>query len=159
MKCSKFPDRDAAGVCAYSGKPYCAEELVEVQGKIYAKDNLGFVMTELKERSSQSSASNPMVFMNAGGGGGGSSAAASSSAASSTSPAETVHTGTKSRGVAIALAFFLGILGAHKFYLGSFIWGLIYLGFCWTGIPAVIGVIEGLNYAFMSDATFHRRYG
>jgi hypothetical protein len=75
MKCSKYSDRDAAGVCSYSGKPYCSDELVEVQGKMYGKDNLGFVMAEIKEQSQKSN--QPMVFMNAGGGGGGSSSSSS----------------------------------------------------------------------------------
>lgn len=48
MQCSKFRDREAAGVCAYSGKPYCQEELVEIQGKLYGKENLDHVMAELK---------------------------------------------------------------------------------------------------------------
>jgi TM2 domain-containing membrane protein YozV len=156
MKCSKFPEREAAGICAYSGKPYCAEELVEVQGKMYAKDNLGFVMAEMKEKFSGSSGSTPMVFMNAGGGGA-AAAAAASPASAPTAPA--APAAVKSRGVAIVLALFLGWIGVHKFYLGSYFWGFVYLLFCWTGIPMVIGWVEALNYLFMSDTTFYRRYG
>ena len=51
MVCSKHPDRPAAGACAYSGKLYCAEDLVEVNGKMYAKDNLGKVMSEAQEKA------------------------------------------------------------------------------------------------------------
>lgn len=40
------------------------------------------------------------------------------------------------------LAFFLGWIGAHKFYAGRIGAGIVYLLFCWTGIPAVISVIE-----------------
>lgn len=151
MKCSKFPERDAAGMCAYSGKPYCSEELVEVQGKMYGKDNLSHVMAEMKERLTSSNP-NPMVFMNAGGGGGGAAAVAPP-----LTPAPLV--GTKSKGAAIAWAWLLGGLGAHKFYLGQPVWGILYLLFCWTGIPSILGFIEGLNYLFMSEATFYRRYG
>ena len=40
------------------------------------------------------------------------------------------------------LAFFLGGLGIHKFYAGRTVKGILYLIFCWTGIPAVIALIE-----------------
>ena len=46
MNCSKYPDREAAGVCTYSGKPFCAEELVEIDGKLYGKDYLHIVQSE-----------------------------------------------------------------------------------------------------------------
>lgn len=151
MKCSKYPERDAAGVCAFSGKPFCAEELVEVQGKMYAKDNLGLVMAEVKEKAGNSG---PIVFMNAGG-----AAASSSAAASAAVGPQGFLIGTKSKTTAVLLAFFLGGIGAHKFYLGQWFWGLLYLVFCWTGVPAIIGIIEALNYAFMSQQTFYRRYG
>lgn len=40
------------------------------------------------------------------------------------------------------LAFFLGWMGAHKFYAGRTGMGLLYLIFCWTGIPAIIAFVE-----------------
>ena len=43
-----------------------------------------------------------------------------------------------------ALAFFLGGFGAHKFYVKKNINALLYLLFCWTGIPGVIGMVEGV---------------
>ncbi len=41
------------------------------------------------------------------------------------------------------LAIFLGGIGVHKFYSGKTGMGILYLVFCWTGIPAIIGIIEG----------------
>lgn len=64
----------------------------------------------------------------------------------------------KEKLTASLLAIFLGIFGAHKFYLGQEIFGVLYLLFCWTFIPAIIGLIEGLNYLSMKDADFDRRY-
>ena len=40
------------------------------------------------------------------------------------------------------LAFFLGGLG-HRFYRKQY-GKLLYILFCWTGIPSVIGMIEEL---------------
>jgi TM2 domain-containing membrane protein YozV len=69
-----------------------------------------------------------------------------------------VVTSPKSRSMAAVLALFLGGLGIHKFYLNSPGWGFIYLIFCWTFVPAILGFIEALNYIFMSDKTFQKRY-
>lgn len=67
--------------------------------------------------------------------------------------------GSKSRIVAAVLAFCLGGLGAHKFYLGSIGMGILYLLFFWTGIPAIVALIEGILYLTKSDDEFRRRYG
>jgi TM2 domain-containing membrane protein YozV len=40
------------------------------------------------------------------------------------------------------LALLLGGLGIHKFYAGHIGLGILYLLFCWTGIPAVIALVE-----------------
>jgi predicted RNA-binding Zn-ribbon protein involved in translation (DUF1610 family) len=50
----------------------------------------------------------------------------------------------RERVTAALLAFFLGGFGAHKFYLGKGGQGLLYLLFCWTFIPAIIALIEGI---------------
>ena len=63
----------------------------------------------------------------------------------------------KDRKIAAVLAFFLGGLGVHKFYLGQIIWGVVYLIFCWTGIPTLISFIEGVVLLFESDESFHNR--
>ena len=69
------------------------------------------------------------------------------------------QTGNKSRIVAAILAFFLGGLGIHKFYLGQIGWGIIYLIFCWTFIPSIVAFIEFIIYLCTSDEDFARKYG
>jgi TM2 domain-containing membrane protein YozV len=69
------------------------------------------------------------------------------------------QTGNKSRIVAAILAFFLGGLGIHKFYLGQIGWGIIYLIFCWTFIPSIVAFIEFIIYLCTSDEDFTRKYG
>ena len=56
-------------------------------------------------------------------------------------------------------ALLLGGFGVHKFYLGRIGPGIIYIVFCWTLIPAIIGFIEGITYLTMSDADFAAKYG
>lgn len=64
----------------------------------------------------------------------------------------------KTKGTAIVLAFLLGSIGGHKFYLGQTGQGLLYLFFSWTFIPALIAVVELLMLATMSDGEFNRRF-
>lgn len=63
----------------------------------------------------------------------------------------------KNKLVAGLLAIFLGGLGLHKFYMGKPILGIIYLLFCWTFVPSIIGFVEGLIYLTESDAAFEER--
>ena len=67
--------------------------------------------------------------------------------------------GTKSRIIAGILAILLGDFGIHKFYLGKIGPGIVYLIFCWTGIPAIIGLVEGILYLLMKDEEFAQKYG
>lgn len=64
----------------------------------------------------------------------------------------------KSRGVAAFAAFFFGGLGLHRFYLGNYLAGFLYLLFCWTLIPSLAGLFEGIRLALMDDFEFQRRY-
>ena len=65
----------------------------------------------------------------------------------------------KNRLAAVLFAVFLGCIGAHKFYLGRTGWGILYLVFFWTGIPAIVGVIEGILLLVMSEDEFVAKYG
>lgn len=59
--------------------------------------------------------------------------------------------------MAAILAIVLGSLGAHKFYMGKYKMGILYLVFCWTWIPGIIGVIEGLIYLIQGPEKFEER--
>ncbi len=67
--------------------------------------------------------------------------------------------GRRSRLAAGLFGIFLGGLGIHKFYLGKVWQGVFYVLFCWTMIPSIAGLIEGILYLTMSDAEFAARYG
>ena len=57
----------------------------------------------------------------------------------------------KDKGVAIALAVLFGGIGLHKFYLRKSEQGIIYVLFCWTLIPAILGLLEGISYLTYSE--------
>ena len=65
---------------------------------------------------------------------------------------------SKNKVTAALLAIFLGGIGAHKFYLGQINIGVVYLLFSWTGIPLLVGIIEGLMLLGMNDSDFATKY-
>lgn len=70
-----------------------------------------------------------------------------------------VLTAPKSRGTAILLALLLGGIGIHKFYLNKPGWGILYMMFCWTFVPAVVGFLEALVYLGNDEASFQKHVG
>lgn len=66
--------------------------------------------------------------------------------------------GDKDRITAALLAFFLGGIGVHKFYIERWVQGVLYLVFCWTFIPAIISIVDGIVYLNMSDESFRQKY-
>ncbi len=67
------------------------------------------------------------------------------------------------RKIAIALAFVGGftplpLSWLHKFYLGQYLWGVVYLVLMPTGIPAVACCVEGIWYLSQSDQNFEARF-
>lgn len=90
---------------------------------------------------------------------------------SATSPAAPPKVGSptsthrgKSKTAAALLALFVGGLGVHKFYLGSWGWGLIFLGMLVLSggilvyIPAIVGLVEAIRFFLMSSTDFDARY-
>lgn len=58
----------------------------------------------------------------------------------------------------LLLTFFLGGVGVHKFYLSKNLQGVLFLLFCWTGIPALIALIEFIVYAATSQDRLNEKY-
>lgn len=56
------------------------------------------------------------------------------------------------------LGIFLGGLGIHKFYMGKIGMGILYICFCWTYIPAIVGFIEGITYLCSNDENFQLKH-
>lgn len=64
----------------------------------------------------------------------------------------------KSKIAARLLAILLGGFGIHKFYLGKIGMGVLYLVFCWTYIPALVGFVEGIIYLCSNDENFQLKH-
>ena len=63
----------------------------------------------------------------------------------------------KSKIVAGILGILLGGSGVHKFYMGNILAGVVYLVLCWTGIPSILGLIEGIVFLIDDDEKFQAR--
>ncbi len=64
----------------------------------------------------------------------------------------------KSKTTAALLAFFLGGIGVHHFYLGKTTAGVLSLLFCWTFIPSIVAFVNFIMLLVMSDADFNAKY-
>ena len=63
----------------------------------------------------------------------------------------------KDKVIAALLAFFLGALGIHRFYLGQW-WGIFYLLLCWTMIPSLVSFIETIVFLLSNQKSWDEKY-
>ena len=69
----------------------------------------------------------------------------------------TVSESEKSKVTAGVLALLLGGLGIHQFYTGAWGWGIVYIVLCWTYVPALVALGEGIRYLVLSKEEFARK--
>ena len=67
--------------------------------------------------------------------------------------------GKKYRVVAAILAFVFGTFAVHKFYLNQTGKAVVRLVFFWSGVPTILGLVEGLLYLTDDTETFAQRIG
>lgn len=138
MKCTNHPEVDAQGMCAYCGKPFCKECLVEVKGRMYCKEDLGNVLDEAK----QTSGGAPTINI--------------TNSNENTNTNNNVNGGMgfgprKSKTVALILCIigFFGLGGLHRMYVGKVGSGILHFltyGLC--GIGTIIDLISILSGGF-----------
>lgn len=73
-------------------------------------------------------------------------------------PQQPVRYHSRDKTTAGLLALFLGGIGVHRFYLGQIALGFLYLLFCWTFIPAIVGFIDAICFFSTSLFAFDRQY-
>jgi TM2 domain-containing membrane protein YozV/transcription elongation factor Elf1 len=66
--------------------------------------------------------------------------------------------GAVSKVALLLITFFLGGIGAHKFYQKKYLAGVLYLLFCWTYIPGLIALVEFIIYACKSEEELQQKY-
>lgn len=136
MNCTNHPEVEAQGMCAYCGKPFCKECLVEVKGRMYCKDDLGNVLDEAKQSAA---AAQPTINI--------------TNANTNTNANMNVNAGIagprKSKTVALILCIlgFFGLAGIHRMYVGKVGSGVLHFftaGFCMIGtIIDLIAILSG----------------
>ena len=139
MKCTNHPEVEADGMCAYCGKPFCKECLVEVKGRMYCKADLGNVLDEAKQSSGggqptiniTNTNDNANTNNNIGMMGGFMGAPRKS----------------KTTALILCILGFFGIAGLHRMYVGKVGSGFVYLftyGFCAIGtIIDLVSILSG----------------
>lgn len=142
LKCYNHPDNDAQGACVYCGKLFCKECLVEANGKMYCKSDIGNVINEAKEQAASArAAAIPTININ------------NMNTNQNTNTINSAAYPYKSKLVAALLCFFLGGLGIHRFYVGKMGTGILWLltlGLC--GIGAIVDFIVILIGGFRDKA-------
>lgn len=142
MNCTNHPEVEAQGMCAYCGKPFCKECLVEVKGRMYCKEDLGNLLDEAKQSSPQNA--QPSITI--------------------TNTNDSINTNTntnmnggfafaprKSKIIALILCLlgFAGFAGIHRMYVGKVGTGILYLiTYGIFGIGTIIDLISILAGGF-----------
>lgn len=149
MKCANHPETDAVGMCVYCGKPFCSECIVEVQGKMYCKGDLGNVLDDARHGSNRSNGSPIINITNSN-----DTVNRNTNANLNTNSYNNMGYGLpprKSKMLALLLCIlgFFGFAGVHRIYVGKVGSGILYFftgGIC--GVGTIIDLILILTGGF-----------
>jgi len=143
MQCVIHSQVAAFGVCTYCGKPFCHECLVELNGRMYCKNDVANIVNQTQSPqpsnapaihiTNANTSQNTNMNMNQFGFG--------------------IAIPPKSKVAALLLCFFLGVFGGHRFYVGKTGTAILYLctgGICGIGaiVDFIIIAVGGFRDAF-----------
>lgn len=139
LRCNNHPEREAEGACVYCGKLFCSDCLVEANGKMYCKADVGNVIREAKDEAAASRNANPNIIINN-----------ANNNTNTNMAGGMANYPYKSKLAAALLCFFFGFLGVHRFYVGKVGTGIIWLltaGLCGVGvlIDLIVIIIGGFR--------------
>lgn len=138
MNCKKHPEKAAEGTCVYCGKSFCADCLVDVDGRNYCRDHVSKAMNA--QTPAYSANSMPTINI----------VNTNTATATASGGIGYIH---KKKITALLLCFFLGFLGVHRFYVGKSGTGILYLlTFGLGGIGVLIDFIIILLGGFKDKA-------
>ena len=140
MKCTNHPEVEASGMCAYCGKPFCQDCLVEVNGRMYCKADIGKAFDEAKQTSN----AQPIINITNTNDNANSNTNANVNSGMGLPPRK-----SKMTALILCILGFFGLAGLHRMYVGKVGSGVIYLftyGIC--GIGTVLDLISILSGGF-----------
>ena len=59
---------------------------------------------------------------------------------------------------AIVIAIILGTIGLQHFYVKQTVLGVLGVLFCWTGIPAIVALVQAAVWLFKGENWFNAKY-